>query len=470
VLDGLRPDYVTPELMPNLHALAERGVFFEDHHSVFPTVTRVNAASIATGCYPAKHGLLANAVYFPQVSAAGLNTSDYRNLEKIDEATGGQLLTAPSLGEILEGAGKRLLVVSSGSPGAAMLLNRKASGAGIVNIGLIRPESLREPVLAALGAVPEDGMPNTQQNRWAVDAYLKLGLEQMKPDATVMWLSDPDHTAHTHGMGAPQTIAALKNVDGEIGRIVAALENSGRARNTNIIVASDHGFSTHKGSGDLVKLLVDRGLKASATSDDVVIVQGQIYVKDRDREKIRRIAELLLDQEWIGAVFTQTPRPGHPEGFVPGTLSFESISWNHDRRADVLAVANWSDEANEHGYKGATRQSGVAGHGTSSPFDVRATLIAAGPAFKRDARSSAPTANVDIAPTVLHLLGVEPPKQMDGRVLREALRRGPDPKSVKIARRMYYSDRSDGLRAELSESSVGRTVYMDFTRINRPAR
>ena len=26
VLDGLRPDYVTPELMPNLHALGARGV------------------------------------------------------------------------------------------------------------------------------------------------------------------------------------------------------------------------------------------------------------------------------------------------------------------------------------------------------------------------------------------------------------------------------------------------------------
>ena len=52
VLDGLRPDYVTPALMPNLHALGERGVVFTDHHAVYPTVTRVNAASISTGAYP----------------------------------------------------------------------------------------------------------------------------------------------------------------------------------------------------------------------------------------------------------------------------------------------------------------------------------------------------------------------------------------------------------------------------------
>ena len=60
VLDGLRPDYVKPDLMPNLYALGERGVVCTDHHSTFPTVTRVNASSIVTGAYPQRHGILAN--------------------------------------------------------------------------------------------------------------------------------------------------------------------------------------------------------------------------------------------------------------------------------------------------------------------------------------------------------------------------------------------------------------------------
>ena len=46
VIDGLRPDYVTPEIMPRLHALGQRGIVFEAHHSVFPTVTRVNSSSM----------------------------------------------------------------------------------------------------------------------------------------------------------------------------------------------------------------------------------------------------------------------------------------------------------------------------------------------------------------------------------------------------------------------------------------
>src|SRR4051812_26844515 len=99
VLDGLRPDYVTPEMMPNLYALGQRGVVFTNHHSVYPTVTRVNASSIATGTYPEVHGLMGNSVFFPQVdSGRFLDTSDRANLLRIRSAVGGQLLTAPTLG------------------------------------------------------------------------------------------------------------------------------------------------------------------------------------------------------------------------------------------------------------------------------------------------------------------------------------------------------------------------------------
>lgn len=468
VLDGLRPDYVTPSLMPNLHAMAERGVFFEDHHSVFPTVTRVNASSIATGAYPATHGLMGNTVFFPEVSKEGLSASDYRNLDKVAAAMNGNLLTTKSLGEILDENGRKLLVASSGSTGSALLLNHKALGGGVINVGLVRPDSLKKRVDAVLGPVPEDAKPNIARNRWAVDAYLKLGLDEIKPDVTLMWLSDPDTTAHTFGMGAPQTDEALRKVDEEIGRILSTLRDRGLSERTNLLVTSDHGFSTHVGGGDLVKLLIENGFKQSADSDDVVVVQGGIYLKTKDREKVRRIAELLLRQDWVGAVFTESPRPGHPEGFVPGTLSFQSIAWHHDRRADLLVAPNWGDGKNARGYAGTTRVGGVAGHGSTSPHDVRATLIAAGPDFKSSERSSVPTSNVDIAPTVLHLLGIEPPHEMDGRVIREALRGGPSPDEVKVARRVYISEREDGLRLEASEAGVDGTAYFDYTKIFRP--
>src|SRR5262245_29943596 len=42
VWDGMRPDFVTPEYTPNLHALAREGAFFQNHHPVYLSATEVN--------------------------------------------------------------------------------------------------------------------------------------------------------------------------------------------------------------------------------------------------------------------------------------------------------------------------------------------------------------------------------------------------------------------------------------------
>src|SRR5215469_11965363 len=50
--DGLRPDSVTSSATPNLYALRSQGVYFADHHSIYPTLTMVNAAGLATAAPP----------------------------------------------------------------------------------------------------------------------------------------------------------------------------------------------------------------------------------------------------------------------------------------------------------------------------------------------------------------------------------------------------------------------------------
>ncbi|MBK36227.1 MAG: hypothetical protein CME26_11960 [Gemmatimonadetes bacterium] len=49
IWDGLRPDFVRNDLTPLLCEVAERGVRFDAHRSVFPSETLVNSSSIATG-------------------------------------------------------------------------------------------------------------------------------------------------------------------------------------------------------------------------------------------------------------------------------------------------------------------------------------------------------------------------------------------------------------------------------------
>src|SRR5688500_6314052 len=76
VIDGLRPESITKDTTPNLNRLKTRGVWYTQAHSVFPTVTRVNTASISTGTLPSRHGIVSNAVYLPTLSSTVLSNGD----------------------------------------------------------------------------------------------------------------------------------------------------------------------------------------------------------------------------------------------------------------------------------------------------------------------------------------------------------------------------------------------------------
>lgn len=430
--DGLRPDYITPEAMPHLYAFKKRSAYGKAHHSVFPTVTRVNSASYSTGSYPVTHGLMGNSVYFPEVNnTKSLNTGEAEELFKISEATHGKLLTTISLGEILQTRGKRMMVFSSGSTGQALLQNHTISGGAIINPAMILPAAIKDSIFKELGPVPTGG-----KHKWVTDALIRYGLSADGPLVSAIWYSDPDGTAHAKGIGSPEAMASIKVVDAEFGRIIAALENKGLSHNYNILISTDHGFMTHVGQNmkNLTQVLIESGLKQSTTSDDVVTAGGAIYVKDHDPEKIKKIVAVLRPQESVGAIFTKGTKPGDLKGFVEGTLSFEAIHWNHSRAADILVDANWDDRVNSAGYAGASFHPGVAGHGTLSPWDVHIPLIVSGPAFKNAFESELPTSNVDLAPTVLHILNIPVPESMDGRVMNEFLR-SPAPGAATTAKK-----------------------------------
>lgn len=468
VVDGLRPDYVTLDVMPRLTRLGQRGMTFKAHHSVFPTVTRVNASSFVTGAYPETHGLLGNVIYIPSVNETrGLDTGQRENLEAVGRAEGG-LLTAPTLGEVLTKAGKRLLVASSGSSGAALLLNHTVGAGAIVHPEFIRPAELVPRVAAAIGPAPAKQIPNDVQNQYAIDAYLKFGLDHLHPDVTLMWLNDPDGTAHAKGMDAEVTRRALALVDAGIGRIEDALREKGLLDHTNIIVTSDHGFSTHTGTLRLQELVAPFARKLSDGSSDLVVAEGAIYLRQgNDPARVAAIVEALQRRPEVGAIFTQAAVRGSSAGVVPGTLSLEIARGNHARSGQVLVSANWTDEAKGR-YRGTTTQGGVAGHGASSPFDIHNTLIAAGPDFRERAASDVPTGNVDLAPTLLHLLGVPAPPTMTGRVIHESFRHGPPPSSIRVEQANEIARTRDGayeLTARFSIATGHR--YLDWTAVRR---
>src|SRR5439155_7370645 len=159
VWDGMRPDLVSPELTPNLAALAGRGVRLLDSHAVFPTVTRVNSASLSTGVLPAAHGIVGNSLYAPLVDArAAISVGDHRSLYALIESRGGRLLPPDSLADRVARVGGRTVVVSSGTPGSAFLCHprvRECPGDRIFNPAIMLPQEAAHELTARLGPIPQ---------------------------------------------------------------------------------------------------------------------------------------------------------------------------------------------------------------------------------------------------------------------------------------------------------------------------
>jgi arylsulfatase A-like enzyme len=492
VVDGLRPDSITPEDTPTLHRLRAEGVAFADSHAVFPTVTRVNAAALSTGAQPGTSGLLGNRLYVPAIDPTrAVDTGDYRNLLALHRATGGRLLMVPTLAERLHARGLRLVGVSSGSTGSALLLNPKATeGVGAVVNGyfdpgktVAYPAPVSEAILSKFGPAPPKAAGGARYDAavaWTQRVLREYVLPELQPDVVINWLTEPDHSQHQVGVGSPDARAALRHDDAEIARVLESLEGLGLAGQTDVLVASDHGFSTNTGGVDVVRALIDAGLKAAADSRDVVLASsGQavaLHVEGRDADRIARLARLIQSQDWGGVVFTAGGAPGDWQGAAAGTFSLELIhAASSERGADLVATFPWTSAPNAHGVAG-TDLACVSGgaklyasdHGSMSPWNVRNTLFAWGPRFKRRTTVRVAAGNVDVTPTVLALLGVdqaagasgEGAVALDGRVLSEALEGGPDPERVTQETRVLTTE-AGVYRAAIQLSEVDGRRYVD---------
>lgn len=484
VVDGLRPDLVSAENTPNIFRLAEEGVRFENSHAVFPTVTRVNSAAIATGAYPIVNGIVSNSMYAPEVDASrAFSTGDYENLITLDERTDGQLLCCKSWAQRLAENGLVPVALGSGSTGSTFLLNHRApQGVGLLINGyfepgriLAYPEAVNRDVLDMFGPAPSlEGAPNYNVKvDWMTQVLNDYVLTKVKPDVIYCWLTEPDHTQHGAGIGAPKTLATIRNSDRNIGLFLKKLKALGLYDAADVFIVSDHGFGTYNFNVNVAQALIDAGLKESVQSDDVVLASsGQsvlIHVKNRDKEKVARIAHFLRTQEWCGVLFTagNGRPPEQYQGFVDGTFSLELLHQpGSGRGADIILTFPWTSQKNKYGYPGmeysnSSRptgpRSGVgAGHGSMSPWTIRNTMIAWGVDFKSAIRNRVPACSIDVTATILALKNIPLDDHVQGRILYEALAGGPDHEKI-IAETVVYE--RDNVFIQISKT--GKQWYVD---------
>ena len=454
VVDGLRPDYVTPELMPNVYAMGQNGVVGVNSYSVFPSFTRPNRTAIPTGVYPHKHGIINNGMLHPDLEEP-VHTGNFDDMHAYAEVSGTPIITSKMLGEILDENGLNILTIGHGS----WLQNYQNHGKGWVMAGnFSQSEEEQQRILDAVGVAPGGGR-TAARTIWETDLYLHDSLGENPADVVLLWFGETDAAGHEFGVGAPGTLEAVASVDTQIGRILATHEEHGLTDKVNIYITSDHGFTQNLGNFRIADYVQEAGLE-----DRVEFVRNMIYMPDANDDEMKRMVEALHRNDQVGAVYSLPGEAGGTEGMIPGTLSTDLIMWTHERSSEIIVSPAWSDDENEYGWRGITTRSGVATHGSDSPFDMHIPFVASGPDIKNSIVSEVPTGNVDFAPTILHLLGINPPEHMDGRVMHEILKDGPHPEEVKFEKvtQSVSKEYSDGFiyQTELTRFRVDSTYYI----------
>ena len=468
VFDGLQPSQVTPQLMPNLATSATRGVTFANHHPVYPTVTRANAASMVTGVGTGGHGIAANTMVFRDFDGENVTPVLEPQLAQIARQ-GIPIVLRPTLADILGQRGLEYVAIGVGTSGNAYVHNPRAgvSGGATIHPDFTLPYSLQEELLARFGPWPGGAQPNTPRLAHAVRIMTEYILPERDPAVALIWSSEPDRAQHESGVGSPLAVTALAEADQQFGRLMSWLEESGRAVETDVMVISDHGYST---IGEVVRveeLVREAGFPTASQPGGVAVAAngGSVlfYTHGGDRATAESLAAWLMQQPWCGSLTASEEVRG-----IPGTLASSLVGVAGPRGPEIAMSFRWDSTVNAAGYPGYAYASGLepgqGQHGSMSKHELRNTLFAWGPSFKQGVTQDTPSGNVDLAPTVLRLLGLSGDSTMQGRVLEEALAGGPEAGEVNWSRELHSAERilDNGVyRQRIALSRVGDTTYVD---------
>ncbi len=477
VWDGMRPDLVGAELTPNLQAFAARSAVYRRATGVFPSVTRPTTSSVSTGAYPAGHGVLGNLFLGPPGDRVPIDTGERADLERLRAINGGRILRLPTLAEALAGAGKRLVVMGSGTTGQATLLDPERT-ATTIHTAFTWPEPLMATLGERFGPPPAKAIPVQAAHDWLTDVLLEYVLPDLAPDVVLMWLCEPDASQHARGLGSPEAREATRGNDARLGRILAAIAASDVP--TTVIVASDHGHSTVTGMVQMRDALEGAGFGAAVARERIRTSDSMILVEDGPGAATLRdgVGAWLREQPWVGA-FVDWSRHEASDGILTPALLWNGRDPSSLPYAPTFTYSHaWTDAPNAHGISGSALTGYAAGladlarlqgsivglnrltatHGTLSPRDQRTVLIVGG-ANARPGALELPAGVVDIAPTILALLGLPPLADADGRVLAEAFTTGPLPASVDVRAESPLAVPSGAVRRQW----IGTTAYLETT-------
>ncbi len=416
VLDGMRRDQITAGNTPGLVDLAARAQSFAQHHSMFPSATRVVSASFATGCLPGRHGLQGNSLALLEGGRLVCHDAGHPDFLQHKRRVTGRALAMPTLAERLAASGGMVLF-SNVSPGAAYAHDPDGFGHVYHRAGSYAPGRKRLAGAQALSIGQDAAGEQLMTERFIGEA-----LCERSPALAILWLGEPDATQHLAPLGSPQQLAALAQADANAARVVQAVD---RLRNQGedvlLIVCSDHGHQTVSRVVDVEAELVAAGLKDSRDSGDVVTPTSGtatlVYVHPDHADRLADISAFLASRDWIDRVIGSAELAAVGQAPTHG-LAF-AISLKSDDEPNAFGIRGRSLEARPAA--GKADHLGCGQHGGLARYEQMPFLMIEGSGFAAGTASRQPTSPIDLAPTILAHLD-QPASGMDGRALQGSAR------------------------------------------------
>jgi predicted AlkP superfamily pyrophosphatase or phosphodiesterase len=358
-LDGTTPAAARDARVASLEDLARRGARAERLVPVFPTNTFPNHVSLVTGVAPEVHGIVNNVFLDP---VRGLfryaNDPDWIEVEPIWSIAARHGVVSAAYHWV-------------GSEGAWR-------GGGGPRHWVAFDATTRESEKVA-----------------QVLAWLDIEDPGARPRLITTWFRGADRVAHRYGPDSPRVGAALREQGEALAQLVAGIEARDGFATTTLFVVSDHGMAAVERSVDLDAALREVGVAATVLGAGGVVF-ATVPGGAEDVEKVLRVARSLSLEAYARAEAPPLLRLANP------------------RFGDVVVLApNGTAIASASGPKPDMR--GAHGYRPEAP-GMGALFLAAGRGVRPGLRLGEVRA-VDVAPTVLALLGVEAPRWMEGRVL-----------------------------------------------------
>ena len=369
-IDGFRWDYQDLYDTPALDRLAANGVRAERMIPVFPTLTFPNHYSIATGLYPANHGLIGNT--FPNE-----DRSDWYAMSKREAVQDGGWYGGEPVWVAAEKAGM--------VPAAYFFVGTEADIQGI-------PMSHWHTFDAS---VP--GMEGVHK----VLEWLTLP-EAQRPHLVTLYFEDVDTLTHIFGPGTDPSIAAIQRVDGYLDALLNGIEALPHADEVYLVIVSDHGQVPKKVDEQI--LVIDEVVNTEGVN---IIDHGSaafIYLPEDSLERAVAIRDAINAAWSHGKAMFREETP---------------VTWRiteEERFADIIVVGDPGYLVYSTAERVNLRFRGDHGWAPESE-GMHAIFLASGPRLPSGKRIE-PIDIVDVYPLMMEILGLPVTTVIDGKTSR----------------------------------------------------